>query len=265
MLFDVFAGNNYSWTKRVVARYTERRILRAAELVLVTNAATREHYRRLYGIDSVVIEHPAPLHEVVDARPVSAQPVIGYTGSIYWAQRDALKVLVESLDQIPPLRLQIVSDVNLGVLARMGLLNDRVDVAYADLADVNKYQRRADVLYLPLAFGTEALDVIRTATPGKLADYLVAGVPILVHAPAYSHIARDAREHGWGLVVDTLDPAALVVAVRALLDDQLLRQSLVGKAFAIARSRHDRTQVGLQFRRALDSIVRRTDLATSWE
>ena len=124
-------------------------------------------------------------------------------------------------------------------------------MTHAELSGITDYQRQADILYLPLAFNSRAPDVIRTAAPGKLAEYLVAGVPILVHAPSFSYIARDAREHGWGFVIDTLEPAALADGIRMLLNDPELRSLLVEKAFAIAGSRHDAVRVREELRRRL--------------
>ena len=251
MFFDIYAGNNYSWVKRAFARAYEGRILRAAEAVFVTNNATREHYRQLYQVDSVVIEHPAPAHKAVEARPAGREPVIAYTGSIYWAQRDAFQALVRALDQLPSTHVRIISDLSPEMLRRQGVSGDRLSVIHSELSGVEDYQRRADILYLPLAFKSRAPDVIRTAAPGKLAEYLVAGVPILVHAPSSSYIARDAREHGWGFVIDTLEPAELVNGISALLNDRELRRSLVKNAFDIAGSRHDASRVREQLRRRL--------------
>jgi len=251
MLFDIYAGNNYSWIKRSIARVYEGRILRAAEAVFVTNTATRDHYRRLYQIDSVVIEHPSPAHGAVEARPAISQPVIAYTGSVYWAQRDALQALVGALGKLASVRLRIVSDASQGVLRRQGVWSDQVSLIHSELLGVEQQQHQADILYLPLGFGNRAHDVIRTAAPGKLAEYLVAGVPILVHAPSFSYIARDAREHGWGFVVDTADRVSLARGIERLLNDLELRRSLVRNAVTIAGSRHAASRTREQLRKGL--------------
>ena len=177
--------------------------------------------------------------------------MITYTGSVYWAQRDAFQALVTALDRMPSVQIQIVSDVHPEMLRGQGVWSDRLSVTHSELSGIADYQRRADILYLPLAFSSRAPDVIRTAAPGKLAEYLVAGVPILVHAPSFSYIATDAREHGWGFVVDTLDPAELADAIRMLLSDPELRRSVVKNAFAIAGSRHDALRGREELRRHL--------------
>src|SRR5207248_4190349 len=150
MLLDIYAGNNYSWVKRALARAYEGRILRAAKAVFVTNNAAREHYRRLYQLDAVVIEHPAPAHKVLEARVAGRQPVITYTGSVYWAERDAFQALVTALDRMPSVHIQIVSDVHPEMLRGQGVWSDRLSVTHSELSGIADYQRRADILYLPL-------------------------------------------------------------------------------------------------------------------
>ena len=106
-LFDLYANNNFSFPKRVLANFMEKRILRHASLVFVTNEKTREYYRRLYQIEPVVIEHPIRIPREVQAKPSKEKPVIMYTGAIYWAQRDAVINLIKALEMVPEVSLKI--------------------------------------------------------------------------------------------------------------------------------------------------------------
>jgi len=249
LLLDIYAGNNYSWIKRAVARVLEPRILRHADVVIVTNSATRRHYHELYGINAVVLEHPAALTTPRRARARRTPSLVAYTGSVYWAQRDALAALVRAIDLLDGVRVQLISDLEEEQLRRLGVWSRKVDVRHSNPAEVQDLQARADVLYLPLAFRGTARAVIRTAAPGKMAEYLISGVPILVHAPRYSYIAHDARESGWALVVDQPDERAVRHAVQELLENQPLRDRLVATAYALAARRHHAARIGEQFRR----------------
>jgi glycosyltransferase involved in cell wall biosynthesis len=248
LLLDIYARNNYSWVKRILARVYEPRILRAAARVFVTNTATRDYYRDLYGIRAEVLEHQAPPAMPAQARAPAVPSVITYTGSIYWAQLDAMQMLVQALERLPAVRLLVVSDLAERDLRRLGVWSTKVQAQRAHALEVPALQGAADLLYLPLTFQSAAPYVIKTAAPGKMAEYLVSGVPILVHAPAYSFIARDARQSAWGLVVDEPSITSLVRAVQTLLEDQALRQRLVAKAFAVAKERHDGTRISERFR-----------------
>ena len=61
-------------------------------------------------------------------------------------------------------------------------------------------------------------DELATAFPTKVIEYLAAGRPILVHCPENYFLARFFREHECGIVVSTRDVAAIVKAVKTLLD-----------------------------------------------
>ena len=68
--------------------------------------------------------------------------------------------------------------------------------------------------------------VIRTSSPGKFAEYLAAGAPILAHVPAGSFVAWYGNRHACARVVDIPTPAALAEAIRGLLANPDLRRTL---------------------------------------
>jgi len=246
MLLDIYAGNAYSILKRLVARLTEGVVVRGARRVFVTNEVTREHYFTLYGIQASVVEHSAIVRKV-HSRPAKRPATILYTGAIYWAQQDALADLCEAVRTIPGVNVHLSTDINETQLRRSGLLGPRITASHLAASDVPKRQIDVDLLFLPLAFRSRAPDVIKTAAPGKLAEYLVSGVPILVHAPSFSYVARDARACGWGFVVDEPSPSLLAAAIHALLEDNALRARLVNNAGRIARERHDESVIANSF------------------
>jgi glycosyltransferase involved in cell wall biosynthesis len=246
MLLDIYARNAYSLFKRLMAQRMEGLVLRRARRVFVTNDATRDHYLGLYGIRATVVEHSAVVRSVT-SRPATRPATILYTGAIYWAQQDALSNLCDAVKSLPYVRVHLSTDVNERQLRRLGLLGWQVTASHVAAFDVPRRQLEADVLFLPLAFRTAAPDVIKTAAPGKLAEYLVSGVPILVHAPSFSYVARDARARGWGLVVDQLSHALLARAIVELLEDDALRTRLVDSAVRTAQERHDESQIAKSF------------------
>lgn len=56
----------------------------------------------------------------------------------------------------------------------------------------------------------------RLCEPGKLSDYVLAGVPVV--APAFPTIAPIIRQHGIGTIFESSEPAAIAAAIRAVLD-----------------------------------------------
>lgn len=242
-LLDLYARNNYSTIKKLLANYFEGKILRYASKVFVTNDKTSRYYKKLYGINPIVISHITSVPKSVRVKSVSKSPVISYTGAVYWAQRDAIANLVTSLKEIPEAKFKIYSGTTEDELRRIGVWSSQVEIAFTKDTEIQKEQSKADILFLPMGFNTPAKDIVRTAAPGKMPEYMVSGVPILVHAASDDYIAEYARKEGWGLVVDKNDPHLLAKAVKKLINDNSLRKRLVKRAFQVAREHHDQDKV----------------------
>ncbi|HWC25536.1 MAG TPA: glycosyltransferase, partial [Solirubrobacteraceae bacterium] len=117
------------------------------------------------------------------------------------------------------------------LLARHGLIGPIDFHRHAPATAMPRIQQEAQVLFLPLAFDSPYPDVVRTSAPAKMAEYLAARRPILVHAPADSFVSSYFRRHGCGVVVDRNDPATLAEALQRILDDAELRERLCAAAW----------------------------------
>ena len=111
----------------------------------------------------------------------------------------------------------------------------RLARARAGLGDA-RVHGEADVLFLPLAFRSPYPDIVRTAAPGKMGEYLAARRPILVHAPADSFVSWYFRGHECGVVVDESDPVRLAEGIERILGDAGLRGKLAVNAWERARA-----------------------------
>lgn len=215
-LFDVYKGSIYPFPGEQLAWLLEGRMMRRATQIIVTNKATADLYVKRYG-ESVadklfVIHNPTPANRDQDTlapyAPQSPYKIV-FTGSVYWPQIGALQNLVEAINDTS-IRLEIYSPTPESVLRHNGLLTENVDFrGAAPASDMPRVQGAADLLFLPLSWNTQSQVIIDTATPGKLADYLTAGRPMLIHAPQSSCIAQYGKENEFALVVDENDPVAL--------------------------------------------------------
>jgi glycosyltransferase involved in cell wall biosynthesis len=178
-----------------------------------------------------------------------------YTGSIYSAQLDAVRRLVHVLDQEPsnnngaPSRmlLTLYTSVSSAALEKMGLSGKNVRRSEVRHEDVARVMAEADVVFLPLSFEPGTRHIVETSFPSKIAEYLAAGVPILVHAPAYSAAARYCRDQECALVVDEPDEAALRDGLMRLRDDAALRGALSAKGLEVAAKNHDARRIAPAF------------------
>jgi glycosyltransferase involved in cell wall biosynthesis len=245
-LFDLYRGNDLSWALRTVARIAEPRLLREAAVVVTTNEATEELLRSRYGdsFRSEVVHNSAFPEDFERSRrtETSRSPyTIVFTGNVYWAQEHAVLNLVQAMDLLRdlPVRLLLYVPSPTAKIRDAAAGRPNVELTRAPQAEVARVQCKATLLFLPLSWGTKAPEIIATATPGKLTDYLASGRPMLVHAPDYACVARITREHGTGIVVDRDDVQALADAIREFLRDPSAADRYVGNALRMFEARHD--------------------------
>jgi glycosyltransferase involved in cell wall biosynthesis len=247
-LFDIFAQNGMSQPKRMLAQRMEADIVKYASKVFVLNPRASDYYHTKYAVRPIVVPNPAQIPaELPDTPAPRPDPLIVYTGAVYFAQQDALQNLVQALKLVPRSRLQIYTAASESQLRRYGLVSEQVTQHFAAEKDIPAVQAQADILFLPLAFKTIAPLVIETALPAKTPEYMASGIPILVHAPYTTYLVEYARKEQWGLVVDVNEPQPLADAIKTLSSDISLRRTLAKRAFEVARERHDQASISAAY------------------
>ena len=245
--FDIYKGNMLPTLGKWLANLYEKRICKEAEKIIVNNEGTREFYRQRYG--DKIAEKIEIIYNATDPTPYLAlqtpyQPEppynILFTGNIYWAQLGSMRDLVKAIDQLPDLNIEIniYATQTLDYLKSIGLDRSYIKLSVAPATEMPKIQSQADILFLPLSWHTESPDIINTATPGKMTEYLISGRPILVHAPASSHLAQYAKENDFALVVDEENIEKLQKAIRTLIFNQARANELVANAKKLFMSNH---------------------------
>jgi glycosyltransferase involved in cell wall biosynthesis len=236
---------------RRFARYWERIWAKFAQAVVVPNELLAgDVSRREPRVKPVIIRNPVNLAAFTAAeRPwpsnASGPLRIVYTGSVYHAQGDAFRNLVAAIDRSPGrYQLHVYSSQPQSEFDAYGVVGPHViRHEHIDGDAIHPIQQSADILFLPLAFFSTIQEVIRTSAPLKMGEYLAAGRPVLVHAPADSFVTTFYRDHGCGQIVDQPDVNALSEALNALSQDEPLRRRIVASArrmapeFSIERSR----------------------------
>jgi glycosyltransferase involved in cell wall biosynthesis len=257
MVFDLWEENAYTDAARALARVLEPRIFRNAAKIVVHNSRMAEHYRAKHGISCAVLPtstEPWALAPAREPRQDQDREIL-FAGAVYWAQEDALRRLSRVTRDLDGVRLTVVgSQADERSLREQGILVDRVEPGLPS----EQFRRRleqADVLFLGLGFDTPHVDVIQTASPAKLPEYMASGRPILVHAPRGSHVAEYAREEGFAEVVDAPDDEALRAAVTRVLSDRAAGEARVGRAQALVRGTHELSRVREELGRLLESLL----------
>ena len=255
--------------KHIFARL-EPMLLKRATAVIAPNASLRDEVRRRHQVDALVIHNPCDL-QAYDG-PANAESADGsiaqhaekrivYTGSVGPLQYEAFRNLLAAMALDPrKITLHLYTAQPAARLEREGIRGPVVVHPPQPLSAMPALQQQADVLFLPLSLHSNHPEIVRTAAPGKMAEYLAAGRPILVHAPRDSFLASYFREHQCGVVVDRGEPAELAAALEMVFGDPALRARLRARAWARAEADFDLRNVRRQFAQVIGLETTRPDL-----
>jgi len=244
-------------------RIFHRRILRAAKSVWVISDGMADLMWERYGIKARVLPNLVAAHAKT-AMPVAngsrvnrGQFQLLFTGSVYGAQADAIRNVLNVIrSSSKRMSLCIYTHQSAEDLARKGIVGDSVTIKPA-VPPENLFSlfAQADALLLPLSFDEEQRGIVTTSFPTKTADYLISGVPILVHAPPYSSVVQAAKQDQWAAVVEETSAESLNRALDRLTTDIVWRRQLVRNALQTAKRKHDLEQRRAEFIRAISETV----------
>lgn len=260
-LFDLYKENELPFPHKFVARLVERRIFTRASVIVVTNEGTLRFYRSRYkSAIRFEVVHNSVFPSAYESERTAYDPTkpykIVYTGMVYWPQERSLMNLFRTMDELRefPVRLDLyVPNATLSLKRRLEKRSN-IRLMSASQSEMPSVQCKATVLFLPLSWQTRAPNIVTTATPGKLVDYLASGRPILIHAPPYSYVSQYARENSFALSVDVEDAQVLRDALLRLLQDIHFSKQLVRNALKTLRKNHDATRNAPRFAEILSSV-----------
>jgi glycosyltransferase involved in cell wall biosynthesis len=209
----------------------------------VLSDALHDLYLRKYGIESTVIPHIVDDDSASSASARDLPPGVEpgrfalFSGDVYGMNADSLRRLVHVVKEGFRGRLQIVisGQKTKDELRTLGI-EPNVVVVGTPRETLLALQKHAAVLLAPLAFDSPFPDDVNTALPTKVIEYLVAGPPILVHAPPGSFLEERASAGGWAAVVSSTSEEELHSTIARLLDDHDLRDNLGIRAREASRA-----------------------------
>lgn len=233
-------------------RHFEARILKDAAAVIVPNEFLRDELRRRFNVEAIVIHNMCDLdvYKQATKETESNEAGIVYTGGVGLLHYDAFRNLLAAIDLLEAnrVKLHLYTPQPRAGIEKEGIAGPHVVFhEHQPVASMPEIQQRADILFLPLSINSPHPDIVRTAMPGKMGEYLASGRPILVHAPPDSYIAWYFRHHECGLVVDENDPAQLARAIDSLLSDANLRKRLGTRARERAETDFDQVKERARF------------------
>jgi glycosyltransferase involved in cell wall biosynthesis len=255
--YDLYYRNNFPWFFTAVAYFLEPRLFRSAERISAMSEALAEHYQNKYHRAVTVLHNAIPLDSSRRPELSRAHPepyTIVYTGTIVWAQVDAIRNLVAAVQSLssPEVALYLYTPHKREFLESQGVFeSNRVIFARGLPHEMRAIQASADILFVGLSFDTRYPLLINTSSPGKTCEYLISARPILIHAPKESYIATYARQHGFAHVVDENSVEVLKNGILRLISDQDYASALVSNAWKTALLNNNAKDVSTSFQRLL--------------
>jgi len=245
--FDLWRGNVMPWSRQLMAPLFQRRVLAASRWVFSAGEGIGEYLSTKLGIRSIIVPNSVVAcgATTMGYQSVSAsRMVVLYTGSVNWAQLDAILDMIAAVRDMGGIEFHVYSRQSRDQLAVLGVTGNNV-VLHQGLPEdeVRDRQAAADVLYLPMSFGGRGRAIIETAQPAKSVEYMASGVPVLVHAPPYAFVARYARAHDIAIVVDQPGPDELKRVLMALISDRTEAQRKADRGAALASKSYDSLEV----------------------
>ena len=215
---------------------SERYVFSNADALVSTTDSLAAIVTRLAHPSRPVLKlpHAADFVDVPAPQSISTVPRITYVGQLYPLQ--GVELVLEALVRLPHCELHLVGGPPRDVQrlrklsAELGLSQRTVFHGHVPPASVSSFLAQADVLVLPARNAGRMPFVAHT----KLYEYLAAGRPIV--AADLPSVAEELSDGVDALLVPPDDPQALADAIRRLLDDPPLRESLSQAARLKART-----------------------------
>jgi len=256
-LFDDYV---YQWPdgRRAAARLFESITVRKTAGMIVPNEFMEQEIRKRYSGKVHLIHNPCETLSVGNSgrRTTTGRDAIKivYTGAVYHVNYASFRLLLAATDKMesPDVTLHLYTAESPQTLEREHISGPRV--VYHDHVPSEKVievLKLYDIAFIPFSFDSHVPKVIKTSAPGKLGDYLAAGIPILAIVPPDSFVSWYLRKWQCGLVVDVDEVEAIARAITRLANDADLRADISRRAVERARIDFDPDKASRQLLSAL--------------
>ncbi len=204
-LFDLYEDNFLPRANKFLARRIEKHIFKGAKKLIVTNEKTKDFYSKKYpGIVIEVVYNTTDTKEAPRGeKPISEPISIVYTGGLTWPQKSAVENLLSALEKGSEDRFRFdayIINCPKDIQDRIQKLGSRARLSEVRQTEIPTVLNQADFLFLPMGWNTLSDEIIRTASPAKMTEYLASPSNVLVHGPEDSYVCEFFRNHNCGVV-----------------------------------------------------------------
>ena len=251
--FDVWVGNKLRFWNDVLSKILESSIVKQAKFIITCGGGIADLYAKKYHIVPIIINNPysdITMQIMENTRSLHSKHQndkirIIYTGSIGWPQKDSINTLCMAIKDNLNINFDIYTGTSMENIRESVLLIDEYNNVkmhkHLQLKDVLYKISKSDIAFLPLYIINDQRTslVIKVSEPGKLADYLISGTPILIHAPADSYISNYAKKYDFAYVNNDKNPESLLKMIEYIKNHPEESKEKVENALRIAKEFHN--------------------------
>lgn len=227
------------WSRNTLLREF-RHSLAASERVAVVSETMQRDYASFTKAPIQLLRHGLSAPETTGSKLDSGLPkdewLIGFAGSMY--ARDAWNALLNALDQVEwkvagrQVRIRLLT----GKITMQGGRGACIDyLGFRPPDQVQEILAGCHLTYLPQPFSENLRDLCRYAFPTKLANYLVLGRPVFVHAPGGGALSEFVHINPVGVQVNSLEPEKILPALERIFLDPEFYEATRANALDVAR------------------------------
>lgn len=261
-LLDLYRWNNFGLFWDILAHLFEPIFFRNAKKIFVMGEGHRKFYEKKYGAKyayEIITNCPqvqVDTEQNLKNADHSWSYEILYTGNIYWPQEKSIRNLIEAVSQMDDIHVRVLlyTPKPVKVFQAEYSKNPKVEFRTAAQKEMANIQANADILFIPLSWEAPKIGVIEMAIPGKTAEYLISGRPILVHAPPYAFLVEYANKYQFARVVDKEEIGALKEGIRDILANPDYAGALVRNAKALFKREYDLLVNAQKLKQYIDKI-----------
>lgn len=244
------------WQKKMNSKFFT--LLNKATIRMSICQYMSDIYYKRYGLEFTAYHNPVELNSWLPYSKInwkcSGVFKILYAGRWGFDNARLLSNLAAVVEQMNKNGFNIQLDLRLGAISvskeikgLKKLKNTRV-LDYVPHNEMNSIISEYDLLYFPLGFDKKTKKIYSVSMSTKISEYMISGVPILVHAPEYSAYYYYANEGKWGYVLKSKKKNDLINSLVELIQDERLREYLGLRAKSLAIQNHNAEIIRDNFR-----------------
>lgn len=221
---DTFIEGQLRNFKESILKVYHTKLLKRIDLLFVMNEGLNELYRAKYARQTIALEHTFPEYdEYLSVAPAKLNPVkkaLFWGGNILGYNTHSLSRLI-LLGQENGFSIQITNKQPLKQVIKLPKEINIIQKYYSLREDYILALKTNSFLMLALDWPDETKyhkDEIRTIFSTKAIEYMMAGVPIIIHAPEEYFMSKFFIEHKCGYVIPTRDKNSMQKLFLQLLD-----------------------------------------------